>query len=78
MKGTIFIVSHPPTYRPPSTDQIRKKIKMEQFDVTILDELVDEFIAILNEYLPLFISILDKLFRDKNDSMVAFATHGFK
>lgn len=58
--------------------KIRKKIKMEQFDITILDALVDEFKMTLNEYLTLFVSILDKLFRDKNESIVAFATHGFK
>lgn len=58
--------------------KIRKKIKMEQFDITILDALVEEFKMTLNEYLTLFISILDKLFRDKNESIVAFATHGFK
>ncbi|KAJ6632727.1 Fanconi anemia group D2 protein, partial [Pseudolycoriella hygida] len=57
---------------------IRKKIKTEQCSATILDKLVDEFFSILNEYLNSFISILDKLFRDKNDSIVSFATHGFQ
>lgn len=51
---------------------------MEQFDITILDELVEDFTSILNEYLTFFICILDKLFRDKNETIVAFATHGFK
>lgn len=46
--------------------------------MTILDELVKDFMSILDEYLAFFVYILDKLFRDKNDSIVAFATHGFK
>lgn len=58
--------------------QIRKKIKQEQFRSTILDELVNDFLSILKEHLTLFVSILDKLFRDKIASISAFATHGFK
>ncbi|KAG4067200.1 hypothetical protein HA402_000191 [Bradysia odoriphaga] len=57
---------------------IRKKIRTGQFSITILDEIVEHFLSILKEYLTLFVSTLDKLFRDKNDEVVAFATHGFR
>lgn len=58
--------------------QIRKKIRTGQFSITILDEIVEHFLSILKEYLTLFVSTLDKLFRDKKDEVVAFATHGFR
>lgn len=58
--------------------QIRKKIKSDQYNLNILEEIVEEFVFVLPEYLSIFISILDSLFRDKTPSVVAFASHGFK